>query len=215
MRGVVGVAQAVGAVARQQPAAADQRDLLAELLGLLEVVRRQQHRRAQAVQAPDVAPEIEPQFEVDAGRRLVEDQQPRLVHQRPREQQPAAHSAGELRRTHAGLRAQVEDVHHLRRAPLGVRARHPVVPAVVEQVLLDVEEAVEVHVLLGESDHAPRLGQAVVGAEDLDLAGGDADQVADGADQRRLAGPVGPSRPKNEPSGISRSKSSSARKPPS
>ena len=46
--GLVGGAQAVGGVARDDPAAADQRDLLAELLGLLEVVRGEQDRRARS-----------------------------------------------------------------------------------------------------------------------------------------------------------------------
>src|SRR5690348_17689637 len=47
----------------------------------------------------------------------------RLVHERAREQQAPAHPAGELRRAHAGLRAQVEDVHHLARAAARLGAR--------------------------------------------------------------------------------------------
>ena len=46
--GAVRLAQAGRAVAGEQAAAADQRDLLAQLLGLLEVVRREQDRRALA-----------------------------------------------------------------------------------------------------------------------------------------------------------------------
>ena len=72
------------------------------------------------------------------------------------------------------------------------RAAHPEVAAVVAQRLLDVEEAVEVDVLLGEPDHAPRRERVVRLAEDLDLAGRHADDVADGADERRLARAVGP-----------------------
>ena len=114
--------------------AADQRDLLAERLGLLEVVRREQDRRPLLVQAADVAPELVAQLDVDAGGRLVEDHEARLVQQRAGEQQPAAHPAGELRRAHVALGAQVEDVDHL----LGALARPPArfmpeVAAVVER----------------------------------------------------------------------------------
>src|SRR5919202_706077 len=69
-RGVVGAAQARGGVARQQAAAADQRDLLAQLLRLLEVVRGEEDRRPALMQAADVGPQLEPQLEVHAGRRL-------------------------------------------------------------------------------------------------------------------------------------------------
>ena len=57
-------------------------------------------------------------------------------------------------------------------AAAGLGAPHPVVAAVVEQRLLDVEEAVEVDVLLGEPDHPPRLERVVRLAEDVDLARG-------------------------------------------
>ena len=117
------------------------------------------------------------------------------MHQRAREQQTPAHAARELRRAHARLRAQVEDVHHLARAAAGVRAVHAVVAAVVEQRLLDVEEAVEVDVLLGEADEAAGVERVVRVPEDARLARGDADQVADGGDQRRLARAVGPQQP--------------------
>ena len=90
-------------------------------------------------------------------------------------------------RADARLRAQVEDVHHLARAALGVRAVHAVVAAVEAQRLLDVEEAVEVDVLLREPDEAAGVERVVRVAEDARLALRDADQVADGGDQRRLA----------------------------
>ena len=71
----------------------------------------------------------------------------------------------------AGLGAQVEDVHHLRGAPARVGAAHAVVAAVVDERLLDVEEAVEVDVLLGEADQAARLAASRwVAPKMLDLA---------------------------------------------
>src|SRR4051794_40597147 len=76
--------QTGGGVARNQVTVADQGDLLAQLLGLFEVVRGQQDRRALAVQLADVAPELGPELEVDARRGLVEDHQAWPVHERTR-----------------------------------------------------------------------------------------------------------------------------------
>src|SRR3954469_16825659 len=58
--------EALGAVAGDHVAAADQGDLLAELLGFLEVVSREQDRRPLAVELADVAPQLHPQLEVAA-----------------------------------------------------------------------------------------------------------------------------------------------------
>jgi hypothetical protein len=55
----------------------------------------------------------------------------------------------------------------------------------------------------------------VLVAEDADLAGGDPDEVADGADQGRLARAVGTEQAEERAAGTSRSKSSTARKPSS
>ena len=93
-------------------------------------------------------------------------------------------SFGRARRS---LRPQVEDVHHLAGSAAGVGAAHAVVAAVVDERLLDVEEAVEVDVLLGEADHPARLDRLVVVAEHARLAASGTDEVADGRDQRRLA----------------------------
>src|SRR3712207_763668 len=67
---LVGGPQAVRRVAGDQPAAADERDLLAQLLRLLEVVGGEEDRRSRPVEPPDVAPQLQPQLEVDAGGRL-------------------------------------------------------------------------------------------------------------------------------------------------
>ena len=98
------------------------------------------------------------------------------MHERAGEQQAPAHAARELGRAGGGLRAQVEDVHHLAGAAARVGAAHPVVAAVVDERLLDVEEAVEVDVLLGEADRPARLDRVVAVAEHERLAGGGADR---------------------------------------
>src|SRR5207244_314326 len=58
--------------------------------------------------------------------------------------------------------------------------------------LLDGQEAVQVDVLLRQPDQAAGLEAPVLVPEHPDVAAGDPDQVADRADQRGLAGAVGP-----------------------
>src|SRR5918999_4029245 len=62
-------------------AVVDERDLLAKLLGLLQVVRRQENREPRVVQLPDVPPQRVPELYVHTRRRLVEEQHFRVVHQ--------------------------------------------------------------------------------------------------------------------------------------
>ena len=168
---------------------------MAELLGFLEVVGGEQNRGALLVQPADVAPQLDPQFEVDPGGRLVQNHQPRLVHQRPGEQQSPAHSARQARRPYARLGAQIKHVHHLARPSHGLWPAHPVVAAVVHERLLNVEEAVEIDVLLGQAHHPPCVRIVVGQTENVDLARRDPDQVANRADQRRLTRAVGAQQP--------------------
>ena len=190
--GVVAVLEAGGGVAGHDLAAADQGDLVAERLGLLEVVRGQEDRRALLVQAADVAPQLLAQLDVDAGGGLVEDDQARLVQQGAGEQQAALHAARELGGAGVALGAQVEDVDHLVGALLGRGLLHAVVAAVVDERLAHGQEAVQVRLLLGDADLAAGLHAVRRQSEHERLALGDPDQVADGADQRGLAGAVGP-----------------------
>ena len=187
---VVALLQSLGGVAGDDPAGRDQGDVLAQGLRLLEVMGGQQDRRTLLVQQPDVVPEIVAELDVDAGGRLVEDHQQRFVQEGPGEQQPALHAPGELRRPGVRLRSQVEDVDHLVGAAVGRFPIHPEVAAVVDERLPDGREAVEVGILLGNADQATRLHRVMLEAEHADPAAGRADQIADGVDQRRLAGPV-------------------------
>ena len=120
-----------------------------------------------------------------------------------------------MRRADVGLRAQVEDVHHLAGAAARVGAVHAVVAAVVEQRLLDVEEAVEVDVLLGQADDRRASSVSCVVAEDAHVAGVTRMRLQTALISVVLPAPLGPSSPKNAPSGTVRSKSSSARRPSS
>ena len=78
---------AAGAVG-DDPALADQHDPVGVLVGLLEVVRREEHGAALLGVLADRGPERAPALDVHAGGRLVEEQQRRVGEQRHREPQP-------------------------------------------------------------------------------------------------------------------------------
>src|SRR5579884_1074428 len=72
----------------------DDRQAVAQRVGLLQVVRGQEHRRPTVAQAPHLVPHPRPRLGVEAGRRLVEEDQPRLVDQAERQVEAAALTAG-------------------------------------------------------------------------------------------------------------------------
>ena len=80
------------ALGRHQ-AVVDDPDAVGELVGLLEVLRRQEDRRALVVQLADLLPDRRAAGGVEAGGRLVEEEDARLVDQRRAEVEPAAHAA--------------------------------------------------------------------------------------------------------------------------
>ena len=120
----------------------------------------------------DQRPELLPHLRIEPDRRLVEEHEPRPVHERACDQQAAAHAAGELVDARV---AAVDELRHLerpldRRAALG--AADPVEVREHEQVLLDRER----HVEIVELRHDPalrardlRLGRKRE-AQNLDLA---------------------------------------------
>ena len=186
-------------------AVVDEGDPVAELLGLLDVVGGEQDRGPFVVDALDVVPELEPQLDVDARGRLVEDQQPRPVHHRPRQDHPPFHPAGEGAGAFVALLGQREGLEQLLGALTAFALRHPEVAGVVVERLLDGQEPVEVDLLRREADRLaglPVVGDRVV-AEDLDLA-----RVACASPVVQwisvdLPAPLGPSRPNSSPGLIS------------
>ena len=199
----VGVLEVVDAVAGGELGAGpladdlafvDEGDPVAELLGLLDVVRGEQDRRPLLVDPLHVVPELEPQLDVDAGGRLVEDQQARPVHHRPRQDQPPFHPAREGAGAFVALLGQREGLEQLLGPLAPLALRHAEVAGVVVERLLDGEEPVEVDLLRRQPDRLPRLAVVVdrVVAEDLDRAPGRLREPGRAVDQRRLAGAVGP-----------------------
>ena len=75
-------------------AVVDDRDLVGQPVGLVEVLGGEQHGRALGDEALDRLPQAEPAARVQAGRRLVEEEHRRLGDERRREVEPPAHAAG-------------------------------------------------------------------------------------------------------------------------
>ena len=81
--------------ARQQLAVGDIGDLVAAL-GLVHVVGGDQHGDALGGEPVDLVPELAPRLGIDAGGRLVEQQQPRLRQDAGAERQPLLPAARQL-----------------------------------------------------------------------------------------------------------------------
>ena len=75
-------------------AVVDDHDVVGEHVGLLEVLRGEQHGGAAAHELLDHAPELVAALRVEAGGGLVEEQHRRTVHERGGEVEATAHAAG-------------------------------------------------------------------------------------------------------------------------
>src|SRR6266704_1447797 len=135
-------------------AVVDDRDLLAQRLGFLHVVRGQQDRLPLGVQHPQDVPEVSPGLRVEPGGRLVQEQHVRPVHQGPRDQQPLGLPAGQV----GGHRlAPVREPEHLEQlvgAARGLAQPEAEEPAAELQVLRHGQLHVERVVLGHHADPA-------------------------------------------------------------
>src|SRR5262249_25612407 len=97
------------------PAFAKDNDAFAQRLRLVELVRADEHGLAVAPEPADVAPERVARLDVDAERRLVEDQEVRVVEERPAEREappePSGQRSGAVARA-LGEPGQLEDLVH-------------------------------------------------------------------------------------------------------
>ena len=82
-----------GRVERDDPTLGHDRDAVAQLLGLVEVVRGQQDRHLPSAETGDVVQELEADARVQADRRLVEEQDLRVRQQRTRDLEASALAA--------------------------------------------------------------------------------------------------------------------------
>ena len=169
----------------------DDADAVGHLLGFLDVMRGQDDGDAGGAQIAHHLPHVLAQFDVDAGGRLVEEQDLRLVRQRFGDQHAPLHAAGQRDDLGVLLVPQRQRAQHL----LDMRrvARLAEQAAAEADGAPDALEGVGVQFLRHQPDHRARRAVVLedVVAVDRDLAGGRNQNAADDADQRRLAGAVG------------------------
>ena len=179
---------------REDPAVLDDRDAVGELLRLVEIVRRQQDRLAELAQLAHRLPCAAARLGIEAGRRLVEEDQLGIADQREREVQPAQLPAGELAAALVGLLLQAGEREHL----LDVaRARIEARP--VAQRLARRDVRVDAAGLQHDADSLAQRAAAAarVEAEHRDLAAAARAVALEDLDRRRLAGAVRPEQPED------------------
>src|SRR5918997_4030649 len=76
------------------PAAVYERDLLAQSLRLLQVMRREQDGQPVMIQLPDVTPQLVAELDVHPGRRLVEEKHFGIVHEGAGKENAPLHPTG-------------------------------------------------------------------------------------------------------------------------
>ena len=172
----------------------DDGDVAAKLFGFLEIMRGEDDRGAGAVDFKQEIPHRAAQFDIDPGGGLVENQQPRLVHQRPGDHHAPLHAAGKRARALVALVPQAELFEVFLAARGGELARQAVVARLGSHHIADFLELAEVD-LLGH-DAEVELGLVDMGidiaAENPHLARGFGDEGGEYADEGRFAGAVGP-----------------------
>ena len=84
----------VGGALGDQPAVVEDRDPVGELVGLVQVLRREEDRDAAGDEVADDLPHGAAAARVQAGGRLVEEDDARVADQAHREVEPAPHAAG-------------------------------------------------------------------------------------------------------------------------
>ena len=186
-----------GRVVGDGPPAVDDRDAVGEPVGLLEVLRRQQHSGAGGDKLAHRVPDLVATARVKTCRRLVQEHQTRRKNHARRKVEPAPHAAAVLLDSLvAGLR-EVELLEQLDRALAGTAGTKVEEPAEHLEVLPTGEDLVDSGVLPGEPDVAPHIHGLPddVEAADQSPAAVGADQCREDPHRGRLARAVGPEQP--------------------
>ena len=170
----------------------DEGDARAEPVGLLEVLRREQDRRAGAGELAHGVPDRCTAARVEAGRRLVEEQDLRAAQQADGQVEASPHTAGVLTGGAVGSALEVETAEQLVGMQPGRPSPHVVQAGEHLQVLPAAQQLVHRSELSRDADARADPGR--VGGDvdpgDAGAAGVEAEQRAEDPDGGRLAGAV-------------------------
>jgi hypothetical protein len=165
------------------------RDPIAEPLGLLHVVRRQENRAPGRAESLELLPELEPALRIEAGRRLVEKEDFRVAGERAGDGQTLPLTAGELPDARVPLLLQGEIPEEELRVAAARIERAKEVEGLVNGELLGEARLLERD---PESRAELPLVRAPAAPEDRYVARVRLRQAFEDLDRRRLAGAVGP-----------------------
>src|ERR1044072_5314034 len=193
--------QSPGRLVGDQLAVVDDRDPVAEPLGLLEIMGGEDDGDALGVKAADIIPELLAELDVDSGGRFVEDQDRRRMDHRLGDQKPPLHPARQRPRIGVGLVLEPDRAEQLQGAPLGFG--NAVEAGLDLERLAGGEEGVEQYLLRHHADRALGVARMLVDVEAPDggAAGRFGDQSGEDVDQGRLAGAVGAQEAENAAAG--------------
>src|SRR5581483_5119125 len=191
----------VGGPVGDDPAVVDDHDAAGQVVGLVEVLGRQQDVGTTGGERPDGVPQLDAARGVEAGGRLVEQQQPGRADEAGAEVEPAAHAARVRPHQAVGGVGEAEVVEHGGGRGSGLGAGRPVEAGDHLQVLPAGHGLFDGGVLAGEPDQAPHLtavgGDVVAG--DAQGAGVGPQQGGDAVHEGGLAGAVGAEQADNLP----------------
>ena len=140
-------------------AAFHDREVRDEPVRLLEVVRRQQDRQVLgAAQLLDLLPHRDAHLGIEAGRRLVEEEDARPVHERHRDVEAPLHPARVAARDPICGFVEPDLLEQVLDALLDLAAAHAEDAALEAQVLAAGERDVDAVLLLDDADPAPHAG---------------------------------------------------------
>ena len=166
----------------------------AELVGFLEVLRREQYVGAVGHQVPDRTPQVHAAARIEPGGGLIQQQELRPADQARAEVEAAPHATRVGADEAVAGVGQIQSFEHVRGRRGRVPPAQPEQPCDHPQVLGAGHRGLDRRVLPGETDdlaHALRLG-ADVDAGDADLATVGPQQRRHRAHERGLAGAVRP-----------------------
>ena len=138
-------------------ATVDDPHAVGQYIRLLEVLRGQEHRHAVVGQPSHLIPQRRSALRVEAGGGLVEEQQPRAMHERQAEVQPPLHPAGVAAHLAVGSVRQPDALEQLRPALVALGLAQPVQRALQAHVLAARQERVECRLLQRRADRAAHL----------------------------------------------------------
>src|SRR5579883_312428 len=177
-------------VAGDNAAMIDNGNAIAELLCLFEIVGGEENGSAAAIELDHMSPELLSQLYIDAGRRLVEDEDRRAMHHRLRHHEAPTHAARKGARIGIGLRGETDGLED--RVGAALPRRNAIEPRMEIEQLPGREEGVQVELLGHHADGGTGVTRIGIDVDPPDARGAGAldDEAGENVDEGRLAGTV-------------------------